>query len=121
MGIAHLALQFRARHKGCHRVDHQHVDGAGSHQRVADFQGLFTGIGLADEQVVDVHAEFAGIERIERVLRIDEGAGAAAFLRLGDRVQGQRGLARAFRPVHLDDASARQAAHAQRDIQAQRA
>ena len=36
-------------------------------------------------------------------------------------LQGERGLARAFRAVDLDDAAARQAADAERDIEAERA
>jgi hypothetical protein len=43
------------------------------------------------------------------------------LLRLGDHMQRQRGLARAFRAINLDDATARQAADAQRDIEPQRA
>ena len=44
-----------------------------------------------------------------------------SFLHLGDDLQGQRGLAGGFRPVDLDHPAARQAAHAQRDVQAERA
>jgi hypothetical protein len=42
-------------------------------------------------------------------------------LHLGNHLQGQRGLAGRFRAVDLDDAAARQAAHAQGNVQAQRA
>ena len=52
---------------------------------------------------------------------IDEGADAALLLGFRHRVQGERRLARAFRPVDLDDAAARQAANAERDIEAERA
>src|SRR5271166_2138379 len=121
MAVAHLTLELRARHQCRHAVDHHHVDRAGAHEGVADLQRLLAGVGLADQQIVDVHAELAGIQRIERVLGVDERTGAAALLRLGDGVQGQRGLARTLRAVDLDDAAARHAADAQRQIQAERA
>src|SRR5690606_7355207 len=57
----------------------------------------------------------------QRMLGIDEGAGAALLLGFGDAVQGDGGLARAFRAVDLDDAAARKAADAQRDIEPERA
>ena len=121
MGIAHLAFELGPRHQRRHRVDDQHVDRAGAHQRVGDLERLLAGIGLRDQQLVDIDAELAGIGRVERMLGIDEGAGAARLLGLGDHVQGERGLARAFRPVDLDDAAARQAADAERDVEAERA
>jgi hypothetical protein len=40
---------------------------------------------------------------------------------LRDDLQAQRGLAGRFRAINLDDAAARQAADAQRDVEAQRA
>ena len=55
------------------------------------------------------------------MLGIDEGAGAAALLRLGDRVQRERGLAGAFRAVDLDDAAAWQPADAECQVEAERA
>src|SRR5690348_8267671 len=51
---------------------------------------------------------------------VDEGTGAAGFLRLGDDLERERGLAGAFRPVNLDDAAARQAADAERDVETER-
>ena len=121
MAVAHLAFQLGARHQGGDAVDHQHVDRAGAHQRVGDLQRLLAGVRLADQQVVHVHAELAGVAGIQRVLGVDEGAGAAALLRLGDGVQRQRGLAGAFRAVDLDDAPARQPADAERQVEPERA
>ncbi len=54
------------------------------------------------------------------MLGVDEAGGAASLLHLGHHVQGQSGLARAFRTVDLDDAPARQAADAERHVEAQR-
>ena len=119
--VAHLAFELGARHQRRDRIDHQHVDRAGAHQRVGDLQRLLAGVGLRDQEVVDIDAELARIDRIERVLGIDEGADAALLLRLGDAVQRERGLAGGFRPVDLDHAPARQAADAERDVEAERA
>jgi len=91
------------------------------HQRVDDLEGLFAGVGLADQQVGQVDAELLRVLDVERVFGIDEGAGALELLHLGDDLQRQRGLAGGLGAVDLDDAAARQAADAQRDVQAQRA
>jgi hypothetical protein len=56
-------------------------------------------IGLRDQQLIDIDAELAGIDRIERVFGVDEGADAALLLGFGDRMQRQRGLAGRLRPV----------------------
>src|SRR5205809_610196 len=55
------------------------------------------------------------------VLGVDERGDAAKALRFGDDVQRQRRLAGGFRPVDLTHASARQAADAERGIEAERA
>ena len=121
LGIAHLALELGARHQGRDRIDHQHLDRAGAHQRIGDLQRLLPGVGLGDQEVVDIDAELARIDRIERVLGIDEGADAAALLGLGDAMQRQRRLARGFRPVDFHHPAARQAADPERDVEAERA
>ena len=77
--------------------------------------------GWEIEQVVGAHAQLAGVADVERVLGVDEGGDAAALLGLGDHVQGEGGLAGGLRPVDLDDAPAREAADAERDVEAQRA
>ena len=104
--VAHLAFDFGARRQRCDRIDDQHIDGAGAHQRVGDFERLLAGIRLRDQQIFEIDAELAGIDRIERMLGIDEGADAALLLGFGDGLQRQRRLARAFRPIDLDDAPA---------------
>jgi len=56
------------------------VNRAGAHQGVADFQRLpLAGVGLRDQELIDIDAELSGIDRIERVLSVDEGADAAFF------------------------------------------
>src|SRR5580700_6953973 len=119
--VAHLAFELGARHQGRDRIDDQHVDRAGAHQGVGDFERLLAGVRLRDQKVVDQDAKLARIDRIERMFGIDEGTDAALLLRFGQAVQRQRGLARRFGPVDLDDPAARQPADAERDIEAERA
>src|SRR6056297_1175422 len=60
------------------------------------------------------------IDRVKRVFSVDKGAYPALFLFLGHAMQGQRGLARAFRPVNLDYAALGDATDAKRDVEADR-
>ena len=53
------------------------------------------------------------------MLGVDEGRGAAELLDFGDHLQRERGLAGGFRSVDFDDATARQATDAERDVEAQ--
>ena len=119
--FAHLAFELGLRRQRRDGIDHQHVDGAGADQSVGDLERLLAGVRLGDQEVFEVDTEFPRIDRVERVLGVDEAANAAALLRLGDDVQRERGLAGGFRPVDLDDAAARQAADAKRDVEAERA
>ena len=121
MAVAHLALDLGTGHHGCHRVHHDGVDGTGAHQRFADLHGLLTGVRLADQQVVDVHAQCLGIHRVQRVLHVDERYVAALLLGLGQNVQSQRGLTAGFRAIHLNDAAAGHTAHTQCHVQPQAA
>ena len=106
-----------ARHQCGHGVDHHDVDGSRAHQRVADLERLFAGVGLGHMQVGDIDAQLGGVVGIERVLGVDEHRGATGLLGVGDDRERERGLARGFRPVDLDDATARHATHAQGDIE----
>ena len=81
-----------------------------------DFERLLAIVGLRDEQIVNVHAELARVEGIERVFGVDEGGMAAEFLRFGDHVQSERGLAAGFRAVDFDHAAAREAADAESGV-----
>ena len=51
---------------------------------------------------------------------VNEGARATNFLHFGNDVQRKRRLTGTFRTVDLDDTSARQTAHAQSQVKAQR-
>ena len=61
--IAHLAFDFGLGHERRDRVDDDDVDAAGAHQHVGDFEPLLAGVRLRDQQVADVDAELAGVDR----------------------------------------------------------
>ena len=75
--IAHVAVDLGLRHQRGHRVDHDHVDRVRAHQRLDDLERLLAGVRLGDQQLVEVDAQPAGIERVERVLGVDIGRDAA--------------------------------------------
>ncbi len=120
-GVAHLALDLCAGHKGGDGVHDDAVDGAGAHEHIAYFQGLLAGIGLGDEHLVDVDADAGRIDRIEGMLGVDESHDAAEGLGLGEDLEGQSGLAAGLRAVDLDDAAPGHTADAEGGIEGQRA
>ena len=90
-------------------------------ERLRDVEALLTGVRLRNQQAVDVNAERLGVDRVERVLRVDECRRAAELLRLCYAVQRDRGLTGGLRSINLDDTAARQAADAEREVEADRA
>jgi hypothetical protein len=103
VGVAHLALDLGPGHQRRHRVDDEDVEGSGADQHVGDLEGLFPGVGLGDEEFVDVDPDGAGVDRVEGVLGVDEGGDAAVALGLGHDVEGEAGLAGGLGAVDLDD------------------
>ena len=67
-------------------------------------------VGLRDEEIVDVHAEFTGVAGIESMFGVDESGLAAKLLRFGDDLQGERSLTAGFRAVDFDNAAAGESA-----------
>ena len=86
-------------------------------EQLGDLERLLARVGLRDEQIVDVDADPLRVGRVHRVLGVDERADAAAALRLGDHVVDERRLAGRLRAEDLDDAAARQAADAEREVE----
>src|SRR5579871_3314827 len=115
--VAHLAFELGLRRQSGNRVDHHHIDAPGAYERVGDLERLLARVGLRDQKLIDIDAEFARIDRIERMLRIDIGDDSALLLRFGHRMESERGLAGRLRSVDFDDAPAREAADAERDIE----
>ena len=118
--IAHLAFDLGFGHERRDRIDDDDVDAAGAHQHVGDFETLLARIRLRDQEIADIDAELAGVDRVERVLGIDVGRGAARLLHLRHDLQRQRRLAGGFRPVDFDHPTARQPADAERDVEPER-
>ena len=119
--VAHVAFNFSFRGERGHRVDDDNIHAARAHQHVSDFQRLFAGIGLGDEQIFDIDAEFFRVAYVQRVLGVDKRRRATRLLHLGDDVQRQRGFAGRFRPIDFHYAPARQPAQAEGNIQPERA
>ena len=67
----------------------------------------------------DVHTDPLGVARVHGVLGVDEGRQPAVLLGLRDEVIEQRRLTGALRAEDLDDASARESADAEGDVQRQ--
>ena len=99
-------------------IHNQHVDRSGTDQRLGDFQCLLAAIRLRDQQVVDIHAQFARVGGVQGVLGIDKCGQAACLLRLGDDLQADRRLARGLGAEDLADTAAGDAAHAQSRVEA---
>ena len=121
VGVAHLPLDLRPGGEGGHRVDDQHVERSRPDQHVGDLEGLLAGVGLGDQQVVDVDADGLGVDRVHGVLGVDVGADAAVALGLGHHVHGQGRLARGLRTEDLDDPAPGEAADAEGEVEGQSA
>ena len=80
--VAHFAFDFSFRHERGHGVHHDQINRAGADQFFGDFQRLFAGIGLRDQQFVHIHAQMFGVHGVERVFRVDKRHGTAHFLGL---------------------------------------
>ena len=119
--VAHLTLDLSARHEGGDGVDDDDVEGAGADEGVGDLQGLLAVVRLGEVQVLQVHADGLGVGRVDGVLGVDEGGEAAGLLGLGDDVQGEGRLAARLGAEDLDDAAPREPAHAEGQVERQRA
>ena len=97
------------------------IERVGAVERLADGQRLLDGVRLGHDQVVEVHAELLGVAGVKGVLGVNERRETAALLRVGDDVEHEGDLGGGFRAEDLDDASARHAAHAEREVNGERA
>ena len=83
VAVAHVTLDFALGSECGHGVDHQHIDCRRADKLLGNLQGLLTVVGLRNEEVVDIHAEFLGIKTVEGMLGIDDGSHAPLALCLG--------------------------------------
>ena len=116
---AHLAFDFGTGSEGGNRVDDDDIEGAGTHQHVDDLERLLAGVGLRDQEFVDIDTDGLGVDRIHRVLRIDVGADATIALSLGDHMGGESALTGRFRSEDLGDTASGKAAYAEGEIKGQ--
>ena len=117
MIVAHFAFNFRLGHQGGHAVHHHHIQRIAADELVGNGQGLLAIVGLADQQVVRVHPKLLGVNGVQGVLGVNEGAQTAHFLGLGHEMQSHGGLAAALRAKNFHNAAPGNAANAQRAIQ----
>ena len=120
-GIAHFAFEFGLWRQCRNRVHHNQVHRARAHQAVHNLQCLLAGVGLADQQILQIHAQVLRVLNVKRVLGVDEGALTAYFLHLGNHLQRERGFARRLRAINFNHPATRQAADAQGNVQTERA
>lgn len=118
--IAHVAFDLGARHECGDRVDHHDIHGVRAHQRLTDFERLLAVVRLGDEQIIDIDAAARCVHRIERMLGVDERSDAAHLLRFGDDVLRQRRFPAGLGPVDFNNATARHAADAKRNVERNR-
>lgn len=77
--VAHFAFQFGFGDKRGNRIDNQDVDSAGADQRIGNFERLFAGIGLGNQQIFKVNADFFGISGVKGMFGVNKGARCPAF------------------------------------------
>ena len=114
--IAHVALKLRLGNQRGNGVDNDNIYRAAPHERLRNIERLFAAVGLRDIELVHLNAKAFGINRIERMFRIDKHAHALILLRLRNYVERKGGLTGGLRAIDLNDPSARHAAYAQRRI-----
>src|SRR5439155_2961847 len=119
--VAHFAFDFRLRHERRDRVDDDDVDAVRSNEYLDDLERLLAVVRLRDEEVIEIHAKLLRIRGVERVLRVDKRGEAAELLRFRNHLKGKGRLAGRLRSEDLDDAAARHAADAEREVDADRA
>ena len=93
-GITDFTIKLLLGDQSGYRVEDNDVDGIGAHQSLADLQRFLTRIGLRDEQVVQIHPQFAGVIWVQGVLDINEGSETTLFLRLSNGGESEGRLAR---------------------------
>ena len=115
--VAHLPFELRLGSEGGHGVDDEHVDSAGIDELLRNIEGLFAVVGLSDPEVIDIDTEFLGIETVEGMLGVDDGADAPLLLGLGDDVDRERGLTGGLRSVDFSDTATRQTSDSEGEVE----
>src|SRR6185369_4964973 len=97
VGVTHLAFDFRFRNERCDRVYNQNIYGSAPDEGLGYLKRLLSGVGLGNEQVVGLYAEFPGITYVESMLGIDKSGNAAQLLRFSCDMERQSRLSGGFK------------------------
>src|SRR5439155_3759846 len=117
---AQLDLDLRLRYERSDGIDRDDVERARADEQLGDLEGLLARVGLRHQELVDVHADPAGVLRIDRVLGVDERADASSPLAFRDDVVDEGRLARRLRAEDLHDTTAWEASDAESDVERER-
>ena len=121
VAVAHFAFNFRTGDQSRDTIDHDNIHRARADQRFGNFQRLFTGIRLADIEIVDINANLGCIDWIKRMFDINKATDAPLALCFGDHMETDSGFTRTFWAIDFDDTAARHTTNAQGNIHAQAA
>ena len=120
VAVAHLALDLGPGGQGGHRVDDQDVERPAADEQFGDLERLLAGVGLREQQVVDLNPDAPSVHRVHGMLGVDERRLAPRALGLGDDVERERRLAAGLGPEDLDHPAPRHPTHTQRQVEPQR-
>ena len=118
MSVSHISLDLCLRYQRCDRVDDNDINGTAAGQHITDFQRLLSRILLGNQELLNPDAQILRIDRVQGMLRIDEGSLPPGLLRLRNHVQRQSGLSGGFRTEYFHNPSPGNAAHPGSQIQA---
>ena len=119
MAVAHFAVDFGLGHQCCYGVNDDDIHSAAVYQGIHDIQRLLAGVRLGNQQLVNIYAEFFGIDGVKRMLSVNECRDTAVLLSLSNHVEGNGGFTGRFRAVDFDDTATGNTANPQGDVQRQ--
>ena len=80
MAVSHIALNLCLRDKCCNRVNDHDIHRTGTYHRLSDLKCLLTVIRLGNIKIVDINTDVLRIDRIKRMLCINETGDSASLL-----------------------------------------
>jgi len=101
VGITHFSLDLGPGNKRGNRVHNNHIDRSAPYKSISDLEGLFAGIRLRDQKIVDIDPQFSGVFRVERMFGVYKSRDATRFLAAGNNMKRQGCLSGRFGTIHL--------------------
>ena len=117
MGISHISVNFRLWHKSCYRIDNYNIDCSGTHHGLGDLKCLLSAVRLGNIEIVNINTDILCIDRIKRMLCVNESGNSTLLLHLCHTVQCNGSLTTGLRSVNLNDTSFRKSSESQCNIQ----